>query len=341
MNRHIARLKQNNAELKGVYSQVLQNVSDRIEKALINFFRRVEEKKVKCGFPRFKSLQRYKSITYPQSGFCVVNGRLRLSKIGDIKIVLHREIKGRIKTLTIKITQTEKWFAVFGCEVSTEPQKHKFPKNKVGIDVGLENFATLSDGTKIENPRYLVASERRLKIMQRRLSRKARGSANRRMAKLRVARIHEIVSNQRADFLHRLSRFFVQSYGSVAVEHLNIKGMVRHPYLAKHINDASWGTFIRNLEYKAGEAGCEIVKVPPYKTSTICSQCRKDVPKALATRWHICPYCGLRLHRDVNSAKLLLSRADSTVGTTEIKACEEGNSSLLESSPSMKQEAAD
>ena len=339
MNNHIVKLKRKHPELKGVHSQVLQNVSDRVDKAYQNFFRRVKERKGKVGFPRFKSFRRYKSITYPQNGHAFINdNKLRLSKIGDVKTILHRPIQGKIKTLTIKRTPTGKWFAVFSCEISVETQKHKFPDNKVGIDVGLENFATLSNDVKIENPRYLIASERRLKILQRRLSKKTKGSASRRNARLNVAKLHELIANQRADFLHKLSRFFVQRYGTIAVEDLNIKNMVRHPYLAKHINDASWGTFFRNLTYKAEEAGCEIAKVSPNKTSITCSQCRTDVPKTLAVRWHRCPNCGLNIHRDLNSAKLILSKAD-TVGTTEFQACEEGSSSLgaiLESSPSAK-----
>lgn len=339
MNNHIIKLKKKHPELKVVHSQVLQNVSDRVDKAYQNFFRRVKEHKKEVGFPRFKSFRRYKSITYPQNGHAFISGnRLRLSKLGDVKIVLHRPIQGKIKTLTIKRTPTGKWFAVFSCEVSIEEQKHKSPDNKVGIDVGLENFATLSDNVKIENPRHLIASERRLKILQRRLSKKVKGSANRRKARFPVARLHELIANQRADFLHKLSRFFVQRYGTIAVEDLNIKGMVRHPYLAKHINDASWGTFFRNLTYKAEEAGCEIVKVSPNKTSITCSQCRTDVPKTLAVRWHRCPNCGLNIHRDLNSAKLILSKADM-VGTTRFQACGEGSSSLgaiLESSPSAK-----
>ena len=340
MNNHIVKMKRKHPELKAVHSQALQNVSDRIDKAYQNFFRRVEEGKGKAGFPRFKPFGRYKSITYPQSGFLIKDKKLRLSKIGDVKIVLHRPVEGEIKTLTIKRTSTGKWFASFSCKVSLEKQKHEFPDNKVGIDVGLESFATLSDGIKIENPRCLLASQRHLKILQKRLSKKNKGSTNRREARLKVARLHELVSNQRHDFLHKLSRFFVNKYGIIAVEDLNIKGIVRHPYLAKHINDASWETFFRNIAYKAEEAGCEIVKVSPNKTSVTCSQCRTDVPKTLAIRWHRCPNCGLNIHRDLNSARFILSKAD-TAGTAGFKACGEGSSSLFESSPSAKQETAE
>ncbi|MBI2173410.1 MAG: IS200/IS605 family element transposase accessory protein TnpB [Candidatus Aenigmarchaeota archaeon] len=338
MNNHIVKLKRKHPELKAVHSQALQNVSDRVDKAYQNFFRRVKEGKSKAGFPRFKSFRRYKSITYPQSGFEIRSNKLRLSKIGDVKIILHRPVQGKIKTLAIKRTSTGKWFASFSCGVSIKESKHRFPDNRIGIDVGLESFATLSDGIKIDNPRYLIASERRLKLLQRKLSKKTKDSENRRKARLEVARLHELVTSQRQDFLHKLSRFFVQKYGIIAVEDLNIKGMVRHPCLAKHINDASWGTFFRNLAYKAEEAGCEVMKVSPNKTSVTCSQCGTDVPKTLAIRWHRCPNCGLHIHRDLNSARLILSKAD-TAGTAGFQACGEGSSSLFESSPSAKQEA--
>lgn len=341
LNKIITELRKEHPELKEVHSQVLQNLSDRIQKAFDNFFRRVKEKKsgkkIKVGYPRFKSARRYKSITYPQSGFEFVSGKLRVSKIGDIKIKLHREIKGTVKTLTIKKTATGKWFAVFSCTVEIGQIQHLHPNNQVGIDVGLDYFACLSDGRKIENPRFLAASERRLAKLQRCLSRKKKDSANRGRARLKVARIHEKIACQRADFSHKLSRFFVQKYGRIAVEDLNILNMVRHPYLAKSINDASWGQFFRNLAYKAEEAGCEFVKVSPKGTTIECSRCHAAVPKLLAIRWHRCPNCGLVMDRDINAAKNILVRA--TAGTAGSHACREGSPLLnasFEVSPSLE-----
>lgn len=339
LNKIITELKRQHPAMKEIHSQVLQNLSDRIQKAFEAFFRRIREGK-KPGFPRFKSATRYKSLTYPQSGFEFVSGKLQVSKIGDIKIKLHREIKGKVKTLTIKRTPTGKWFAVFSCEVEFERQTHPHPDKEVGIDVGLESFCTLSDGTKIENPRYLVGSEKQLATLQRRLSKKKKGSRNRGKVRLKVALLHEKIANQRNDFSHKLSRFLVQRFGRIAVENLKIVNMVKHPYLAKHINDASWGNFFRNLAYKAESAGCEFVEVEPRGTSIDCSQCGTGVPKTLAVRWHRCPNCGLEIDRDINASRNILKA--STAGTAESQACGERSSLLgesLEVSPSLKQEA--
>jgi len=312
-----------------VFSQVLQNINDRIGKAFKNFFRRAKKKKsgkhIKVGYPRFK--KHFKSITYPQMGFRFKSGRrLCVSKIGSMPIVLHRAPKGKIKTMTIKRNNANQWFAVFGCEVDIKPKKHISVKSKVGIDVGLENFATLSDGITIQNPRFLVKSEKRLARYQRRLSRKSKGSNNRRKAILKTARVHNKIANQRTDFMHKQSRAIADKYGFIAVEKLSINGMVHNHHLAKHINDASWGNFIKMLGYKAWNAGGRVVEVNPRGTSQTCSNCGKAVPKSLSVRTHKCPFCGLRVHRDLNSSIEILNRA--TVGRTGSHACGDGASAL-------------
>jgi len=159
--------------------------------------------------------------------------------------------------------------------------------------VGLEKFAALSDGSIIENPRHLRKTEERLKRAQRELSRKEKGSRNRERVRRKLAKLHAKVGNQRM----------------VAVEELNIKGMVKNHHLAKSISDAGWGEFISMLEYKAGEAGTKLVKVNPSGTSQKCSRCGMTVPKELSERVHCCPYCGLTLDRDVNAARNILKRA--------------------------------
>jgi putative transposase len=328
------------ADISGVHIQVLQNVNDRLAKAYANFFRRVREKRlgknVKVGYPRHKKY--CKSFTYPQSGFSIKGKKLMLSKIGMVNIKIGKtqnRISGVVKTLTIKREPSGKWFAIFNC-IDNIPELQIVNDKKVGIDVGLEHFATLSNGQMIDNPRFLIQSERKLKMLQRRLSRKKRRSMNKRKARLKVAMMYERISNQRRDFLHKLSHHIIKEYGVIAVEDLNIRSMMRHPYLAKHISDASWGTFVNMLCYKAESAGAELVKVNPRGTSQICSQCGHKVPKTLAQRWHFCPYCGLSIHRDTNSAKEIL-----TEGTSGIYACGDGSSALamLERSPSRKQEA--
>jgi len=293
-----------------VYSQVKQNVSDRVHKAFKNFFRRVKDKSCKKkGFPRFKS--KVNSITYPQSlpkgGFKFISDkRLYASKIGSIPIVLHRAPKGVVKTLTIKRNRAGQWFAIFACEVAVKPVKNK-SKAKIGIDVGIESFATTSEKEFIENPHYLIKAEKRLKLLQRRVSRKKKGSKNRRKACFLLAKQHINVANQRLDFLHKLSRSLTERYGFIAVEDLNINGMVHNHHLAKHINDASWNSFIQMLSYKAIVSGGQLVKVNPRNTSKTCNRCGTIVDMSLNERRFNCPSCGFVSHRDLNSALNILN----------------------------------
>jgi len=294
-----------------IHSQSKQNVSDRVHKAFANFFRRVKNKSCKKkGFPRFKS--RVNSVTFPQSGFKILSDkRIRLSKIGNIPMVLHRVPKGKIKTLTIKVNKAWQWFAIFSCEVETEKVKH-LSKEKVGIDVGLENFATLSNGEVIDNPRFLIQSEKRLKLLQRRLSRKKKGSKNRRKARFRVAKQHIKVANQRSDFLHKLSRSLAFKYSVIAVEDLNIKSMLKNHWLAKSISDASWNQFIKMLSYKEVKFGGQLLKNPKTRGSSHrCSKCEEWVDMPLSKRIFKCS-CGNVLHRDLNAS---LNHLNDTVGT--------------------------
>ena len=284
-----------------VFSQVKQNISDRVSKAFQNFFRRVKDPACKeKGFPRFKS--RVYSITYPQFGFKFLSQRrLKVSKIGSIPIVLHRIPKGNVKTLTIKRNKAGQWFAIFACEVVAKPTRNS-SKATVGIDVGIERFATTSDEEFIENPHYLVKAEKHLKLLQRRVSRKKKGSKNRRKACFILAKQHIKVSNQRFDFLHKLSRSLTERYGFIAVENLNIKGMVKNHHLAKHISEASWGNFIRMLEYKAIASGSTLVKVNPRNTSKTCSNCGAIADMPLNKREYRCSVCGYVCHRDLNAS---------------------------------------
>ncbi len=303
------------------HSQVLQNVSDRLHKAFNSFFKRIKENAKEKGYPRFKS--RIKSIIYPQSGFKFLNQRrLYASKIGSIPIVLHRVPKGKIKTLAIKVNKANQWFAVFSCEIENMGKNHSFPTNsKIGIDVGIENFATLSNGEVIDNPRYLIKSERKLKLLGRRLSRKKKGSNNRNKARFRLAKQHIKVVNQRTDFQHKLSRSLSFQYSIIAVEDLNIKSLIPDNYLAKHINDASWSRFIQMLSYKAVISGGQLIKVNPRNTSKTCSNCGTIIEMPLSKRTFKCPKCGIVLHRDLNASiniqdRAGLARISTPVGDT-------------------------
>lgn len=225
-----------NPDLGKVHSQVLQNVSDRLVKSFRNFFGRIEHGE-KAGFPRFKSKNRYDSFTFPQSGFKLEKNRLKLSKIGMVNIKLHRKVEGKIKTLTVKKSLTGKWFACFSVVKEIEAKQHDLDKC-VGIDVGLKSFYADSKGNKIENPRWLRNSEERLKFLQRQHSKKMKGGKNRKKSRLKIAKLHEKVVNQRNDFLHKESRKLANSYSLIAVEKLSIKSMVKNRYLAKSIHDA-------------------------------------------------------------------------------------------------------
>ena len=239
--KQIPQLKKEKPELKKVYSQTLQDVVRRLDKAFQNFFRRVKEnkngEKQKPGYPRFKGYWRYDSFVYPQSGFQlnpvrdsedkkkaqgkqisngVKDNKLNLSKIGSLRIKLHREIEGTPKTLTIRRTNTNKWYACFAIEISKALPEKKEIKQVIGIDVGLDNFLTTNQGEKVNNPRYLIQSEEKLSQIQRWHSRKKLKSKNRSKSRLKVARLHEIITNQRLDFLHKLSNKLIKNFQLIA-----------------------------------------------------------------------------------------------------------------------------
>ena len=303
MQNLLPELKTDSQELSRVHSQVLQNVARRIRLGYENFFAR-RRAGLKAGLPRFKKYGTYKSITYPQSGFKVKAKKLYLSKIGDIRLKQHRSLRGKVKSLTVKLMPSGRWYACFSCIVEDQPRKHQVPD--VGIDVGLNSYAVLSDGTRIGNPRFYRKSEKRLAHLQRGLSRKVRDSRNWVKVKIRVARLHEYIGNQRTDFMHKASRKIADKYDTVYVEDLKIRNMVKNRKLAKSISDAGWGRFIGMVAYKAESAGGQVIYVNPRNTTQNCSQCGEHVKKTLSDRIHECPSCGLVMDRDLNASKNIL-----------------------------------
>ena len=303
--------KQTNPFLKVVHSQVLQDALRRLDKNFNNFFKRIKNGE-NAGYPRFKGKYRYDSFTYPQSGFALEKKKLRLSKIGSITIKLHRPIpaEGVIKTCTIK-RDVDHWYACFAVELpDPDPRSQREIKKAVGVDVGLKSLLTLNNGATIDNPRWLRKSEKKVAKMQRRKDRKKKkGSNNRNKQNRKVAQVHRKIRHQRKDFHHKLSRKLVDSYDLIVYENLRITNLVKNPHLAKSISDAGWGQLMCFTEYKAAEAGTLVEYVSAYNTSQLCSRCGKLVPKTLATRIHSCPYCGLDLTRDHNSAITILSRS--------------------------------
>jgi len=312
--KQLIELKEEFQFFKEVHSQVLQDVVRRLGKSFKNFFRRVKRGEAH-GFPRFKGRYRYKSFTFPQSGFEIDDSILKMSKIGNVKIVLHREIPENaiIKCLTMKCDDCGDWFACFSTEELIDINKKEIVK-VVGVDVGIEKLATLSTGEFFENKKYIKDSEKKLKRLHRRLSRKKRGSSNRKKARLELVKGYRKLKRQRDDYLHKVSCRLVNNFDLMAFEDLRIKNMVINKYLSKHIYDSSWGKLIDYTIYKAEEAGKKVVLVDPRNTSQLCSGCGKMVNKSLSQRLHICPYCSLSVDRDLNASFNILDRGFEKIG---------------------------
>ena len=290
--------------LASVYSQVLQDVNMRVDLAFQAFFRRCKAGDTP-GFPRYKGEGRYDSLTYPQDkGFALGDTRLRLGKIGHVKARVSRPLEGTPKTCTVRRMATGKWYASIVCEVEAKPLPES--SEAVGVDVGLEEFATLSTGEQMANPRFFRSEEKALAKAQRKLARVAKGTSERVKARKKVAHIHERIRFKRHDFAHQLARRWVNHFGLIAVEDLTINGMVHNHYLAKSIHDAAWSQFRQVLSYKAVEAGRTLVAVNPAYTSQDCSQCGQRQRKMLSERVHNCLCCGMVLDRDENAARNIL-----------------------------------
>jgi putative transposase len=289
-------------EYHDVHAQVLQDVLTRLDRAFQAFFRRVKAGETP-GYPRFHGANCYNSFTYKQfgNGATLDKGFLVLSKIGRIAVRWSRPIEGTPKTVTVS-READGWYACFSCEgVPTRPLPDT--GQEIGIDLGLESFATLADGSQIANPRILRLAERRLKRAQRRVSRRVKGSHRRRKAVNLLARAHQKVRRARHDFHHKVAHSLVRLYDTVYHEDLQTANMLRNHQLAKSISDAGWSAFLSVLAFKAVCAGKRAVAVPPAYTSQTCSGCGVIVHKGLSVRWHSCPDCGASLHRDHNAAQ--------------------------------------
>jgi putative transposase len=305
--------KRENPYLPAVHSQVLQHVLRRLDRAFENFFRRVKAGAEKVGYPRFRGRGRYDSFCYPQwgNGAKFADGRLVLSKLGAVRVCADRPLAGTPKTCAI-VRKADGWYAHIACETADEALPAT--GESVGIDVGIAHFATLSTGETIANPRHYHAAERRLRQAQRRVSRRVKGSKRRAKARVLLAKAHLHVQRQRRDFAHKTALALVRRFDGIAVENLNIRGMLRNHALAKHIQDAGWGQFRQILSDKAASAGRVVVAVNPAGTSQACSACGSHVPKKLSDRWHSCPYCGRALDRDHNAALNIKTRGDTAFG---------------------------
>jgi putative transposase len=303
-------IKEVRPEYRDISAQVLQDVLHRLDKAFAAFFRRVQAGE-QPGYPRFQGKDRYNSFTYPQVGAhggAALDGEmLSLSKIGRLRIWLHRPLAGTPKTITIS-READGWYACISCaEVPIAPLPAT--GHETGIDVGLKVFLITADGEVVDNPRHYRKAERRLSKAQRRVSRRTKGSKRRRKAVQLLKRTHQMVQRQRTDFHHKTALALLRQYDVVYLEELQVRNMVRNRYLAKSISDAGWAAFRTILEAKAACAGRQVIAVPAQYTSQDCSgvlpdgsRCMQRVAKSLSVRTHVCPRCGLVLDRDENAA---------------------------------------
>jgi putative transposase len=298
--------------LKAVHSLVLQNVNVRVDLAFKAFFRRVKAGD-DPGYPRFKGYGRYDSMCYPQygNGVRLDGSTLILSKLGSVKVKLHRELCGTPKTVCVRRSSTGKWFVTFACICDTQPLPDE-PK-RIGVDVGLQTFATLSNGKKIANPRFFKKEQDALAKAQRKMSKLAKGTPERAKVRKVVSRIHERITNKRTDFAHQQSRKLVNTYGVIVLEKLAVVDMMSNHTqvfgnkLNKSIADVAWSQLAQFTAYKAEDAGRLFLQVDPRNTSKKCSRCGSLVPKDLGVRTHDCPHCGLVLDRDHNAAINILA----------------------------------
>jgi putative transposase len=302
-------------EYAAIHSHVLQDVLARLDRAFQAFFRRVQRGE-KAGFPRFKGRNRWHSFTFKEygNGARLDNRFLVLSKIGRISIHWSRPLEGTPKTATLT-READGWYVSISCG---DVPIHPLPpiSQETGIDLGLESFATLADGTMIHNPRCYRKAEAYLRRCQRRVARRKKGSHRRRKAVQLIAKAQLQVRRQRCDFHHKAALALVRQYDTIYYEDLRVRNMVKNHHLAKSISDAGWSQFLTILAFKAAGAGKRVVAVEPAYTSQRCSgpKCGEMVWKGLSVRWHTCPHCGTSLHRDHNAALNILALGKKEVG---------------------------
>jgi putative transposase len=307
----LVQLKVDRPWYKDIHSQVLQEVPKRVELAFDRWLRGDVNAK-KSGRPRLKGKGQYKTFTYTQfKQHHLSNNKITLSKIGDVKVIVHRPIPDGFKIKTVSITKkADGYYVSLSLEDATVPTiKPDFnPKSITGIDVGLKEFLTTSEGETVAIPQHYRKAQKRLKLIQKRVSRRKKGSNRRQKAVKQLGKQHKKVADKRKDFHFKTANNFLKKYDVVAVEDLNVKGLAR-TRLAKSVLDAGWSSFLSILTNKAENAGLAVIPVKASGTSQDCSSCGVKVPKKLHERWHNCPNCGCSLDRDHNAAINIKNRA--------------------------------
>ncbi|EIQ2294967.1 transposase [Salmonella enterica subsp. enterica serovar Newport] len=296
----VAKKSRKYAWLKEYDSIALQQAVINLDVAFSNFF----NPKLRARFPTFKS-KHGKQSSYHCAGVKVLDGAIKIPKLSPIEACLHREITGTLKSITLSRSATGKYYASLLCDDGMEtPAKPTLISTVAGLDMGLTHFAIKSDGNQIANPRHLINASRNLRRKQKALSRKKKGSANRRKARIQLAGVHERVANARADFQHKLSRTIVDENQAVIVETLKTANMMKNHNLSRAIGDAGWSGFITKLEYKAAEKGVHLVKLDQwFASSKTCHCCGHKMPEMpLNKRIWQCPECGVEHDRDINAA---------------------------------------
>ena len=302
----LTKERETNEYLTQVNVSSCQRTLKRLDRAFQSFFGRIKTGETP-GYPRFKGRNRFDSFEFTYSdGIKIKGDTLYIQHIGHVEICLHRAIEGKIKTAIIK-RKANQWFVCFSVECESHTQSNT--GQCVGLDMGVKNLVTTSDGEFFSHPKHLRQSERNLRCAQRKVSRREKGSHRRQKAVIELKKVHEQIANQRRDTSHKIARSLVNRYDLIAVEDLQVKNMMQNHSLAKSIADASWSTFINILSFKAEDAGRQVVKVDPKYTSQACSRCGEIVQKDLSVRIHECLHCGLTLDRDVNAAKNVLKKA--------------------------------
>ena len=307
----LPQLKKTHPWYGEVYSQVLQDVVKRV-KVTFDRFLKGDSKGKRSGRPRFKPRSSYRTFTYPQvKDGCLQNNLINLPRLGKVKVILHRSIPDGFKIKTASVTKkADGYYLTLSLEDKTVPEINPDfnPHNIAGIDVGLKEFLTTSEGETVAIPQHYRKAGKRLRTMQKRVSRRKRGSNRRQKAVKQLGKCHKKVADKRKNFHFKTANALLKKYDVVAVEDLNVKGLARTK-LAKSVLDAGWSSFLSILTNKAVNAGLLVIPVSAYNTSQDCSGCGEKVPKKLHERWHDCYQCGCSLDRDHNAAIVIRNRA--------------------------------